>query len=223
MLWRGKWLSSRSPRWMGEQQWEVNKQVEKGKSCPFQVPRATDRFRQQWLVVIAKLLIKAGIQENRFTRWWTTKETEQRLQEPFLCVCAVLTVGWTLLESLLYSPVIVPPPAVEEQSQPFLRHRETAVHGLNINLHRQRDPGSISSWLVVCFLVASLGDCLPSFCSGCCPLRCVPGVRWAREFPLKPWECAWVWGLDVWTAIWPLDLPHINPLLCGLWFSLLCK
>lgn len=185
MLWRAKWLSSRSPRWMGEQQWEVNRQVEKGKSFPLQVPRATDWFRQQWLVVIAKLLIKAGIQENRFTRWSTTKKTEQRLQEPsqrspishyiginhlvngsstiqslkllcltalvllvdscfslslslplFLCVCAVLIVGWTLLESLLYSPVIVPPPAVEEQSQPFLRHRETAVHGLNINLHR---------------------------------------------------------------------------------------
>lgn len=28
-------------------------------------------------------------------------------------------MGWTLLESLPYSAVIVPPPAVEEQSQPF--------------------------------------------------------------------------------------------------------
>lgn len=45
-------------------------------------------------------------------------------------VCVVLTVGWTLSESLPFSPVADRSPVEDEKSQPFLNKAEMDSHSL---------------------------------------------------------------------------------------------
>lgn len=125
----------------------------------------------------------------------------------------------TLDSSWVYSPVAHHPHATDEQSQPFLRHKWTAIHRWNVDLHRQWNPGS-SLVDVSCFSlqlpsVTVRFPCVQVVVPFVVSLEC--GER--ESFPLQPWACTWMFGLAI-TWIFP----QINPVhLCALWFPLVCK
>lgn len=85
-------------------------------------------------------------------------------------------------------------------------------------------PWLLSSWRLVLFPAVSLSDCSFSLRAGGCPVRCVPGVWWEREFPPPTVSVCvdiedWMFGLAI-TWIFP----QINPVhLCALWLPLVCK
>lgn len=98
------------------------------------------------------------------------------------------TLNW----SWVYSPVAHHPPATDEQSQPFLRHKWTAIHRWNVDLHRQWNPGS-SLVDVSCFSlqlpsVTVRFPCVQVVVPFVVSLEC--GER--ESFPLQPWACTWM-------------------------------